>query len=488
MGLLPFIFKWSSNWYEIERANWRRIFQVSAALGFAFAFAPQLFLALLGITAYALMKDYFFVDRDFKAPLLIERLKRRATVVSIALLMNIPWSLELLIHPHRFFLDSGYLTSAGGPNYAIFGNPGGPGALPWWNISPLLFILVIALFSVTKARFFAEIGLVFLLTATFFSSVSLRGNGSSAPELIYPGVFLAIATILAIISGVIMLDQLRETLIQTHVNFRHYAAALLLAASGIYGITTIGWIATQGAVSPVQSGASEVLPAFLAIEKDAKTVVLRVQSKDDFALNFYVARGGDVTLGQPDVAPYESQPISEAVRNIADGSGLASSKTLASHGIKYVFFKSPINPSIVRTIDGLGGFTRASSTSAGVSWKVVGSAGELVFTPTSGASQVLVRNEQSGMYSVPSLGIVTLTENFSRGWQLSQDGKRLARSKSALDLPVFSITEPGDVELFYDGTLRRGWLSLQIVVLVTVITLSLPGGRRRREISEKELA
>jgi hypothetical protein len=69
-----------------------------------------------------------------------------------------------------------------------------------------------------------------------------------------------------------------------------------------------------------------------------------------------------------------------------------------------------------------------------------------------------------------------------------QDGKRLARSQSAVNLPVFSISEPGEVELFYDGTVRRGWLSLQIVALITALTLALPAGRRRREISEKELA
>jgi hypothetical protein len=393
-----------------------------------------------------------------------------------------------LIQPHRLFLDAGYAIAGGGPNYVFFGNPGGPGALPWWNISPLLFVLLIALFSVTRARQFAEFGLAFLLTATFFSSISITGNGSSIRERIYPGTLIAIATLMSVIAGVIMLDKLRDTLIETHVNFRHYAAALLLVASGIYSVTTIGWVSTQGAISPVQSGAPEVLPAFLAVEEDAKTVVLRVQNKDDFALNFYVARGGDVTLGEPDVAPFESKLISEAVRNIADGSGLSSGTTFATYGIKYVFFKSPVNSSIVRTIDGLGGFTRASSTSAGVSWKVVGLGGELVFTSTTGSSQVLTQNNTAGTYSVPAPGIVTLTENFSRGWQLVQDGKRLARSQSAVNLPVFSISEPGEVELFYDGTVRRGWLSLQIVALITALTLALPAGRRRREISEKELA
>jgi GT2 family glycosyltransferase len=488
MALLPFIFKWSRNWYSIELAKWRKIFQVSFVLGLAFAFAPQIFVALFGLMAYAAVKDFLFVNRNYKDPLFVVRLIRRVTVLGAVFFMNIPWSLELLVHPHRFFLDAGYAIPGGGPNYAILGNPGGPGALPWWNVSPLFFVLVIALFSVTRARQFAEIGLTFLLVATLFSAVSINGNGNSSSESIYTGTLISIATILAVIAGVIMLDKLREILIETHVNFRHFSAALLLVASAAYGVATIGWVTTQGAVSPVQSGAPEVLPAFLAVERNAKTVVLRVRDKNDFALNFYVARGGDVTLGQPDVAPTENKLVSEAVRNIADGSGLTSGTTLAAHGIKYLFFKSPTNPSIVRTIDGLGGFTRASSTSAGVSWKVVGQAGELVFTPTNGQSQVLVLNEQSGTYSVPSAGVVTLTENFSRGWQLSQSGQRLARSRSALDLPVFSISEPGEVELFYDGTMRRGWSSLQFVVLITVLTLALPAGRRRREISEEELA
>ena len=35
---------------------------------------------------------------------------------------------------------------------------------------------------------------------------------------------------------------------------------------------------------------------------------------------------------------------------------------------------------------------------------------------------------------------------------------------------------------------RRGWLSLQIIFLVVAIVMALPAGRRKREISEKELA
>jgi GT2 family glycosyltransferase len=488
IGLIPLFFKSANHWHDIENTSWRKIFQISAAIGLGITFAPQVFLAVLGMTIYALIKDYLESEQDYKSPLFIERAIRRSSVLGIALLVNIPWSLELLLHPSRFFLDLGYSLPGGGPNYVIFGNPGGSGALPWWNISPLFFVLVFALFSTTRARVVAEFGIAFALVATLFSSVGVRGNGNVAADPIYPGIFIAIATLLAVIAGVIVLDKLRDKLVQTHLNYRHYTAALLLFVSAIYAVVTIGWTSTQGAVSPLQTGKSEVLPAFLAVENDAKTVVLRVHDENDFALNFYVARGGDVTLGEPDVAPSESKTISETVKEIADGSGLNSGTTLAEHGIKYLFFKSPVNQSIVQTIDGLGGFTRASATSAGVSWKVTGQAGELLLTPSAGPTQVLNINQRTGAYILQTTGVVTLTENFSRGWQLSQNGKRLAKSRSTLDMPVFSATEPGDLELIYDGTMRRGWLSLQILALVTVITLALPAGRRRREISEEELA
>ena len=69
-----------------------------------------------------------------------------------------------------------------------------------------------------------------------------------------------------------------------------------------------------------------------------------------------------------------------------------------------------------------------------------------------------------------------------------QDGLRLESKRSVDAMPIFIVTEPGLVTLMYDGTARRAWISFQIVVIVTVIVLALPAGRRRREIEDAELA
>jgi len=64
----------------------------------------------------------------------------------------------------------------------------------------------------------------------------------------------------------------------------------------------------------------------------------------------------------------------------------------------------------------------------------------------------------------------------------------LERKPSVDGMPVFTVTEPGSVTLMFDGTSRRAWISFQIIVIVTVIVLALPAGRRRREIEDAELA
>jgi hypothetical protein len=354
-------------------------------------------------------------------------------------------------------------------------------------VSPLVLLLAISLFSSTKARFVAELGFILLLFAILLSTISLTGHGSSIPTQIYVGSILALTTIAAIAASVIMLDKLRERLIETNINFRHISAAILLVATALYSVTSIAWMVSSGANSPLQTGKGEVLPAFLAVESDAKTIVIRPRVIDEeVTLNYYIARGSDITLGEPDLAPVNRVQISSAVQEIADGSGLTASTTFAVHGVKYLFLKSPIDENIARSIDGLGGFSRASSTNAGIVWEISVNTGKVLFTDSAGKVSTLQQGESGITVNEP--GEITLTENFSRGWRAMQDGSRLERQRSVNAMPVFIVTEPGLVTLLYDGTLRRAWISFQIIVLVTVIVLALPAGRRRREMKDAELA
>jgi hypothetical protein len=204
--------------------------------------------------------------------------------------------------------------------------------LPFFIVSPLTLVLGISLFSSTKARFVAELGFISLLAAVLLSTVSMTGNGTSIATPIYAGSLLTLATISAISASVIMLDKLRERLITTNINFRHISAAVLLIVTALYTVTSISWIVSSGANSPLQTGKEVVLPAFLAIEGDAKTMVIRPRTTgQEVTLNYYLARGGDATLAQPDIAPADRDQISAAVQELADGTGLTASTTFAVH-------------------------------------------------------------------------------------------------------------------------------------------------------------
>ena len=174
------------------------------------------------------------------------------------------------------------------------------------------------------------------------------------------------------------------------------------------------------------------------------------------------------------------------MEGLIDNTGVTSSETFATYGIKYVFLKRPVIDDVVQTIDGFGGFARTSATKDGIVWKVIAPTGRLIFTNYSGETSIL---ESKGITAtVPEPGTLTITENFSDGWELYQNGLRSTRIQDENGLPTFEITGAGEITVFHDGTLRRAWISLFFIVLITAVVLALPAGRRKREISEKVLA
>jgi len=136
----------------------------------------------------------------------------------------------------------------------------------------------------------------------------------------------------------------------------------------------------------------------------------------------------------------------------------------------------------------LGGFTRTSATALGVVWKVSAPASRLMFVGADGVRKELQAGEVGARTYVPSAGTLVVTETYSRSWQILENGYRLDRGKNEQGLPTFKVTEAGEISLIHDGTSRRAWLSLQLIFFVVILVLALPAGRRKSEISEKELA
>ncbi|CAB4678675.1 unannotated protein [freshwater metagenome] len=476
-------------WKLIEVYKWRRIFGGSILFAVLYSFTLVTFIIAVSAAASAVLIDYLNFRTTANKSLFLDRLYKRLTLVFLPLLLTAPYSFEAFIYPSRLLTEPGISTAGGNTSLALLANPGGEGAMPWWIISPVLLILIVSLFSSSSARIIAYYGVAFLSAAVFFSSFTISSHGNSASSSVWVGSFLVGATICAATTGVVILDRLRTVLISSNINFRHIFAALLLLSTAVYSILTLSWSISAGANSPVRSNSPTVMPAFLSAENETKILVLRaVGSEGSKSVQYYISRGADIELGEPDVAPRQIPALVDAAQSLLDGTGITSSKVLAQYGIKYVFVKTPFDQNVIQTIDGLGGFARASATSAGVVWKVSGVIGRLVFTAPDGSQQILDAGDVGARTTVPSQGTVTVTEAYDRSWQILQNGYRLIRSENELGLPVFSATEAGEISLIHDGTIRRAWLSFAVIIWVVVIILALPAGRRKREISEKELA
>lgn len=484
---LPFIIRQIQYWVEIEKWGWRAIYRHALFIGMLLLFNPSILLILLVATITLVVLDYQKSGNNSKDRLFLERTIKRSALFFIPFLMSAPNSFGLLRHPTRLFLEIGLTIPGGGPNLAFLGNPGGPGSLPWWSISPITAILFISYFSTTAARKFALPGIIFLLAGTLVSGLVVPSSGSTLNARVFPGVFIALATLFSITSAIVMFDKISARLQQSHLNYRHISVAAILFLTIAYSATSLGWLISAGSDSPLRGGTTKVLPAYLAVEKNAKTLVLRPYSTgDQTSLSYFISRGSDATLGDADVAPENSAIISWAVEGLIDNTGVTSSRIFATYGIKYVFLKRPVIDEVVQTIDGLGGFTRTSATKAGIVWKVTAPTGKLIFTDYSGAISIL---ENTGIKAnVPEPGTVTITENYSDKWRIYQDGFRSARIQDTNGLPTFEVTNSGEITVFHDGTTRRAWISFFLIVFVTVVVLALPAGRRKREISEKVLA
>jgi len=162
--VLPFTLPLLKNWAEIHTWTLRRISAIALLIWILSAFNPSVILVVLGIVAYSATRDFLAANKNFKDALFIQRAIRYATLLLAPLLLSAPGSFEYFVRPNVLMSEIGFTVAGGGPNLALMGNPGGPGSLPWWCISPITVVLMVTYFSSTAARKFATPGVVFLLS------------------------------------------------------------------------------------------------------------------------------------------------------------------------------------------------------------------------------------------------------------------------------------------------------------------------------------
>jgi len=479
---------------DLTHRSWRRIYQLALFAGFIGAFSSA-FLAIWTLAAVTLIIGELIQRRteirELKVTTFLmtadrERLKRLVAFALLPGLLTAPWSFSLLFHPTQILLNPGLPLNGSSIGGIMALNPGGVTGVPLWIISPVVFLLLAVLLS-PRFRFESILAVALFSLAVLLSSLHISGHGSSGG--VWSGTLIIFIQAIIIGPALVVLKSLIPNLKNSALGFGHFLTAAIALLTIFSVSATTFWAMTTGANSLVGQGQPEIVPAFIQSLSDTpnkpKTLVI---GRNGDQLIYFVTRGSDLELGDADVTVATPPEIETAIDDLISGVGISSSKIIGAYGIQYLFIKNPADPGVVRTIDGIGGFTRSSSTSAGVVWRVIGSKPRVTITDLSGQVTGLNANSLGAQDQISTPGNIMLAEKYDGGWRLLLNGKRLPLRKSPVGIPYFVATETGNINLEHDGTKRRALLSLEFITLLTVIVLSLPAGRRRREVPIEELA
>ena len=479
---------------ELDGVSWRKIYAVALLAG-AISAASALFLLLwtLGCGLFLSTSLWNLKAQSHEGTILTKidswltiSVKRRIALMVIPSFLTFPWSASLLLHPTQFLMEPGIPMDSAMRWSLLLMNPGGKSGMPIWLIAPGIVFLLVSLLSESN-RNWAIASSIFLALSLVFGSLVIQAHGSVSN--VWTGSLLLFAQFCAFIPILRSADKLLPNLRSSHFGLGHITVAIVTAFCVLSSAASVVWIVSLGANSNVRANRASVIPAFVEslAQTDAKPKTLVVR-KNGNQIQYFISRGADLILGEPDVSVPPSLEVQAAIRDLLGGTGLTSSKQIGENGIQYLYMEIPLDEVLVRAIDGQGGFTRTSSTKDGIVWKVVGSSPRVLFTDSHGVRKMLVSGDIGAVDKVPAAGTVTLAEKYDSRWRLIHNGISIPLLRSTSGLPLFSVPGPGDITILHDGTTRRALLSVQLLVLLTVVVLALPAGRRRREVPIEEIA
>ena len=479
---------------NFEALTWRRTYALILLAAFLSAFSTFFLIIWTGFFAMRLGIEIYQRRLEISESNLIKfmmsanlaRAKRITAFFLIPGLLNAPWSTSIILHPTQILQDPGLPLTGGSLINILTLNPGGLSGVPGWILSPFLIFLIAITIS-GKFPLQSAIAISMLGLSVLLSQITVVGHGSIGT--VWTGTLIVFIELVVLIPILQTASDLIPNLRSSRVGYGHLLSAVtVLVAIFSLSITSF-WAMTGGANSLVSSGKREVVPAFISSLSDTparpKTLVI---GRTGDELKYFVSRGNDLEIGDPDVAVATPTPVRNAITDLVSGTGLTSSKILGDFGIQYLFLKNPVDQGVARTIDGIGGFTRSSATNSGIIWQIVGSKPRVSIQDVSGAITQINSTKVGAVGEITTPGTITLAEKFDTGWKLIVNGNQVKVSESELGLPTFVVSEVGAITLLHDGTKHRALISAQLIALLTVVVLSLPAGRRRREVPVEELA
>jgi hypothetical protein len=157
-------------------------------------------------------------------------------------------------------------------------------------------------------------------------------------------------------------------------------------------------------------------------------------------------------------------------------------ESLAQFAVGYVLLPAPVDPGLARLLDGVVGLRPVSQTSSFALWRVSVPAGRVRVVEPGGAQVDLASGTVSvnGAAAPAPGGTLVLAEPASASWHASLNGRPL----TALPSPAYGWAQAfrlpaggGRLDITRDQTAREVMVALEVVILVVVAALALPGAK-----------
>ncbi|GAA0988693.1 glycosyltransferase [Nocardiopsis tropica] len=434
----------------------------------------------------------------------------RRVYVSIAIglglpvVVLLPWSLELFLHPTLWLLEAGLhrpeLSAPGAaPQELLLLSPGGPGTPPFWVTAGLVVAALCSLLLLRNRVLVAagwSLALFGVLVAILTARVVIEPYYGGPPAPVWPGVALAFAATAVLLSAATAARSFGD-MVRLGGARRVFAVAVAVLALATPASAAALWM-WNGVEGPLTARATPVVPGTLTGADGGGTEprTLVVTPDGEGGVDYVVVRGREPRLGEERIVPPAGAraAMDRAVAGLAAGQGSDQVHTLADHGVQYVLYprpevSGPADATMVDTLDGTPGLGRQSLSQHYALWEVGVPTGTLRVVSEDGAGSEPLRVSGSGderTAEVPQGRTgrrLALAEAADPGWHATLDGAELppvatGGGTQAWELPV----DGGELRVWHTDPVHVAWLATQGILLLAAAVLAAPGVRTEEEV------
>ncbi|MFC0626667.1 glycosyltransferase [Kribbella deserti] len=334
------------------QGSWRAAWFAGGCIAVLVAFTPSLgLLAAVGAAAGGLLARGW------------SRQSRQLLFSSVlGLLLVLPWTIELVLHPSRIGQEAGGApTAAIGPGDSIgrllTGIPEGA-PVPWVVGIPLVVVALLSMLRGSRSKF-ELLGWAIAVTGLVGTLASSRLGGGTGPLML-----LMTAGWIGVIT--VTWDSVGRS---ADMITRGVLAVVLLTT-----VVSAGWWVVRGDDGPLRREPAQDLPAYLvsAQEPPLNRSIVVASKQPDQGIEFTLVRNGGPRMGavEAEAPAAQSQSITEVLAALGGGGAGDEAERLAALDIDYVYLVPPLDPVLVSTIDSVPGLNRSSANDGAAAWAV----------------------------------------------------------------------------------------------------------------------